>query len=1142
MRSRDGRPSPRTELRLWVLWTIVVGVILSAVGVAALTASAGPARTLSPLDTASGGGPGPLVALPSPVTSPAPAALPAAAATSPPDWETGNLIATIPDSVAPFAVAFDSGNGNVYVADALSDNVSVISGATDAVLATIPVGEVPQGVAYDSANGEVYVANTDSSNVTVIDGATDQVVPTGPAGIGVGEDPIGVAFDPTDGDIYVANELSANVSVISGATNTVVATVLTPASGEPFGVAYDSTNNEVYVTDSSAAEVSVVDPATNAVVGSPVAVGTTPTGVLADPATGYVYVANFDSSTVSIIDGATNSVVGADSTGTDSFCEFLAYDSGNGNVYVTGVLSDAITVISGVSQDVVATLGPESSLETARGIAFDDTNGELFATAQDSEDVAVYSTLLLVGDATPYLRGLGEAGSGLPPISLAANAGPFGAAYDSADGDVYVADAGNAGLGPLPSANVSVVSGTTDTVVATVAVGSGPVAVAYDSGNGNIYVAEAGSGQHNVSVIDTATNTIIDTIDVGFTPQSIVYDSDTGNLYVPCFGSDATYVISGATNTVLTELTGEDVPGQAAYDPANGDIYIATEGTDTLTVVDGATDTVVASIPTGSVPYALAYDSATGDLFVTNFGSANVSVVSGSLNQVVGTVPVGPSPEGVAYDSANFDVYVSSATADNVTVINGGTEATVTSLPAGSTPVGLVYDPGNGQLYVANAGSHNLSAFNTLSARNVPTNGFLDVGQSLLLEAPLVGPGTGALTLMFDSSNTTGLPCSADPIGSASLSGACVGEAPGTYSVTFSLTDSEGNSVETSFPVSVYSDPTATIPTASPGTIDLGQATVFATSASGGRGGFTYAWSGLPTGCVSADAPSLVCTPTVAGSASVSVRVTDNNGFVLTEGPAALVVSDDPSVGTPTASPGAVDVGQSTTLAATLSNPGSGADSYVWNGLPGGCTSTNGLTLTCMPTAVGTFSIDVSVQDLNLVTELSSAVALVVSPALGPAQVVASASTVSVGGIVVFSASVTGGSGGYSYAWSGLPAGCASSNSGTLACSPTSTTGSPVTVSVKVTDSNGASVTATAASVTVSAAASPTSSSSSSPSTFDWVALVLAVVAIALAAVALLRGGRKGGSPPRATLPPPAAVGTTTGPPPPWSEQPPPSQ
>ena len=67
----------------------------------------------------------------------------------------------------------------------------------------------------------MYVANAGSNNVSVVNPATNTVTATIPAGPG----PTGIAFDPDNGFMYVANQLGNTVTVISTLTNTVVDTI-----------------------------------------------------------------------------------------------------------------------------------------------------------------------------------------------------------------------------------------------------------------------------------------------------------------------------------------------------------------------------------------------------------------------------------------------------------------------------------------------------------------------------------------------------------------------------------------------------------------------------------------------------------------------------------------------------------------------------------------------------------------------------------------------------------------------------------------------------------------------------------------------------------------------------------------------------
>ncbi len=79
------------------------------------------------------------------------------------------VIATIPDQWAN-GVAVNPNTNTIYIANWLSNNVSVINGNTNQVIATIPVGQCPQGVAVNPNTNTIYVANIDSNTVSVING------------------------------------------------------------------------------------------------------------------------------------------------------------------------------------------------------------------------------------------------------------------------------------------------------------------------------------------------------------------------------------------------------------------------------------------------------------------------------------------------------------------------------------------------------------------------------------------------------------------------------------------------------------------------------------------------------------------------------------------------------------------------------------------------------------------------------------------------------------------------------------------------------------------------------------------------------------------------------------------------------------
>ena len=80
----------------------------------------------------------------------------------------------------------------IYVANAYSDNASVIDTASNTVVATVGVGTYPYGVAITPDGSRAYVTNISSNNVSVIDTASNVVITT----VGVGSNPIGVTITP----------------------------------------------------------------------------------------------------------------------------------------------------------------------------------------------------------------------------------------------------------------------------------------------------------------------------------------------------------------------------------------------------------------------------------------------------------------------------------------------------------------------------------------------------------------------------------------------------------------------------------------------------------------------------------------------------------------------------------------------------------------------------------------------------------------------------------------------------------------------------------------------------------------------------------------------------------------------------------
>ncbi len=336
----------------------------------------------------------------------------------------------------------------------------------------------------------------------------------------------------------------------------------------------------------------------------------------------------------------------------------------------------------------------------------------------------------------------------------------------------------------------------------------------------------------------------------------------------------------------------------------------------------------------------------------------------------------------------------------------------------------------------------------------------------------------------------------------------CQPNSSGRSVVSVTVTDSVGGTASSGpLNFSVNSLVTVGSVTTSAATIDLGyNVTLSVLGTSGGSGVYTFSWSELPPGCASKNTSALSCRSSATGSFSPNVTAEDTLGQSATAGTHFSVVSD-PSVASISASRTSADVGETVDYSAQGVTGGVGSLDYSWAGVPTGCASANSLTLTCAPNASGHFELRFTVTDSEHVSaNLTFPYTVYAIPTVSQPYVVSGA--LEVGETFHLASNTTEGSGNASYLWMGLPTGCSSANSSTLACTPTDNGTYNVTVTVH--DSNGESVTSSPLSITVAPRPpSATPSHASSPWPLDLtIAGVVGLVAV-IGVVAVVYRRRK---------------------------------
>jgi hypothetical protein len=316
--------------------------------------------------------------------------------------------------------------------------------------------------------------------------------------------------------------------------------------------------------------------------------------------------------------------------------------------------------------------------------------------------------------------------------------------------------------------------------------------------------------------------------------------------------------------------------------------------------------------------------------------------------------------------------------------------------------------------------------------------------------------------LSFTCSATGGIPpftyswTFGDGSGGTGQSVSHIYKSPGTMNVQCTVKDSLQTVSQNSTSVMVLSDPSISLQTANPSSVDIGQTVTLAVGATGGSGGYAYQWMNLPPGCNPTNVASISCQPTTMGTFQVVANITDSNGFSVRSGTLSVTVSLDPSVTSFTAFPTIIDKGQTITFAVSASR-GSGSLSLTYYSLPPGCETANSTNLSCTPATAGTYVVILTVTDSNGFSVNSNPIIVTVNQ--DPiAKINASPSSIDLGQTLIFTVSAKDGTGPFSYSYQSLPSGCAASNSSSLSCTP-STIGY-YTVKAVVADGTGEKSTA----------------------------------------------------------------------------------
>ena len=524
----------------------------------------------------------------------------------------------------------------------------------------------------------------------------------------------------------------------------------------------------------------------------------------------------------------------------------------------------------------------------------------------------------------------------------------------------------------------------TYTSQAAIAVGTSPVGVTFNPAGTKGYVAV--SGMNKITVVDRATGSLLTPISTCSGPMGIVFTPITGaTAYVPCYSDGVVWVIDVATGTRLQTINVGTAPFFIAMSPDGSKAYVANSGgvSGTVSVIDTATATVSATIPVGLAPVAVAFNPAGTRAYVANSAQNalgnSVTVINVLTSTVVTTTTVTGVPYGVAVSPDGLSVYVSRVNGLKVSIISTASNLVTAMLTLTSKPEGVTFSPNGKRVYLPTQGG------------NIAV---IDAATQTLL--PSIPSGSGSRIMAFTPDGTLAY-------------------------VT--------NNISGTISVIAFDNTLPTI-TGTPAGGTSGATYSFAPAVTGPGVTVSVQTGTLPPG-LSLAAGVISGTPTTAGSYPVTLRATNDNGFVDLSVTFAIAlptysVSFDAAGGSPTPGTQTITSGQLATAPSAPTRPAYTFDGW-WNGVTRWNFGTNTVTAAVALTAHWLLS--------PTITGASSADAPLGAPFSW---------TPTIAGVV-----------GYSVTSTGLPAGLTlASGTGIISGTPTGPlTATPITLTVA--DANG---------------------------------------------------------------------------------------
>jgi YVTN family beta-propeller protein len=222
--------------------------------------------------------------------------------------------------------------------------------------------------------------------------------------------------------------------------------------------------------------------------------------------------------------------------------------------------------------------------------------------------------------------------------------------------------------------------------------GTDPECVAVSHDGRQLYVANEDASI--LSVIDVASAKVIETFKIGEEPEGVSVEAKSDRVWVTSEEDAAVYVIDVAAHKIVKSVKVGPRPRTIGFLPDGSKAYVPSETTGNVAVIDVNKLVPLSTINLGPVattrPMA-AIPSPDGKfVYVSTGRGRNIVFIDTATDKVVGSVQVGARPWGIAVSGDGKTLYSANGPSNDVSVVDTATRTVTKTIPVGTSPWGVI--------------------------------------------------------------------------------------------------------------------------------------------------------------------------------------------------------------------------------------------------------------------------------------------------------------------------------------------------------------------------------------------------------------------------------------------------------------------